>query len=228
MAKKGLLVLVLAALVAGGAFAQVNFSFGGGGFFASDFGGGIEATMAGGLGTMKTEMPYTGGGGYLFFDASYAELSFGFFSGGGDSKSTQTYGGTSTSTTTPFKATSLNIGLLGKFPIAVSDSLTVFPAVGIDYQAVVAATQDGEAYKNRDGDEAPGDFSALWIQFGGGVDYSFTSNIFLRCELLYGIRIANKFENDMVDFLKEMMPGITANPLPGHGLTIKLAIGWRF
>jgi len=64
MAKKGLLVLVLAVLVAGGAFAQVNFSFGGGGFFASDFGGGVEASYMGDF--MKFETPYNGGGAYLF------------------------------------------------------------------------------------------------------------------------------------------------------------------
>ena len=77
-------------------------------------------------------------------------------------------------------------------------------------------------------DAGPSDFSALWIQFGGGVDYSFTSNIFLRCELLYGIRIANNFENDTVKIMKDIPVYDSAKPLPGHGLTIKLAIGWRF
>jgi opacity protein-like surface antigen len=220
MAKKGLLVLVLAVLVAGGAFAQFNFSVGG--LFGNDFGGGLEAS--GNNSKSKMEMPYAGGGGYLFFDATYAELSLGVFYGSGSAE--RTIG----TVTRLFDRTltSLNIGLLGKYPFAINESLILFPLLGIDYQVVLAAKWNGRNFEGFSINEkgGPNDFNALWFQFGGGVDYSFTSNIFLRCEALYGIRLANKVENDMTDNWKG--PGISVNTLLGHGLTVKLAVGWRF
>jgi hypothetical protein len=42
---------------------------------------------------------------------------------------------------------------------------------------------------------------------------------------LYGLRIANKFEKDMVDFLDEMSDGATDTKTRlGHGLEIKIAV----
>jgi len=58
MAKKGLLIFVLAAIVAGGAFAQapINISVGAGGFIGGDFGGGVKASMSG-INILKMESP---------------------------------------------------------------------------------------------------------------------------------------------------------------------------
>ncbi|MDR1986516.1 MAG: hypothetical protein LBP88_06035 [Treponema sp.] len=85
--------------------------------------------------------------------------------------------------------------------------------------------EDGDQYQNSDEDDAPGDFSALWFKLGGGLDFSFTDHIYLRGDLLYGLRLANTFENDMVDSI-----GSAADPktLLGHGLEVKIAVGYRF
>jgi hypothetical protein len=210
MAKKNLAVLIIAALTASGVFAQgFGLSAGLGGYFGSDFGGGYEASG------FKIEMPYFGGGGFAFFDATYAELSVGVLAGGGSWKS----GGSE-----DFKVSLMNldIALLGKFPIAVGSSLTVFPLLGADYQVTLSLKdKDGEELEKEGGDKMAGDFSALWFKLGGGLDYAITSNLYLRFEALYGIRLANKFETDTKD-------DNDVDILLGHGLTAKLAVGFKF
>jgi opacity protein-like surface antigen len=232
MAKKTFLLVALAVVAAAGAFAQDEaaapastgsqgrvlgglFSAGVGGYITSDFGGGMEATFPGG--TMTLKMPYFGGGGFLFLDATYAELSFGFAGGGG----TYTYEQTGNAGNSgDFSFTALDIGLLGKYPFDLGSGLSVFPLLGINYRAVVALSQDGVS------SDIAGDFSALWFKFGGGLDYAITNNIYLRGNLLYGIRIANKFENDQVDSTKG--PGVDASTRLGHGLDVKVAVGYKF
>jgi hypothetical protein len=77
-------------------------------------------------------------------------------------------------------------------------------------------------------DADAGDFSALWFKFGGGVDYLLTPQIYLRFEALYGLRLPNKAENDLVDLFDDMGASSDAKSLLGHGLTIKAAVGYRF
>jgi opacity protein-like surface antigen len=235
--KKLVLFSVLAALVAGGAFAQteptqsepaqpestqpafgIKLSAGGGGYFTSDFGGGVEASMNGQTGSWK--IPYFGGGGFAFFDATYAELSVGFFGGGGTMKQE---GGQSNESDMSYMG--LDIGLLGKYPFAISEKLSVFPLLGITYRLMLSVKdEDGEQLKNSDGDDASGDFSALWFKLGGGLDFSLTDQLYLRGGLLYGLRLANKFENDMVDSI----PSGDPKALLGHGLEVKISVGYRF
>jgi hypothetical protein len=215
MKKRIFLGLVLAAVAAGGVFALPEFklSAGGGGYFTSDFGGGVEASGN----SLKT--PYAGGGGFVFFDATYAELSLGFWGGGGTFK--QEMGGQSADS--DMSVMGLDIGLLGKYPFAINEKLSLFPLLGITYRVMLSAKdEDGNQHQNSDGDDAPGDFSALWFKLGGGVDFFFTDHVFLRGGLLYGLRLANKFENDLVD------AGSSVKTLLGHGLEVKIAVGYRF
>jgi opacity protein-like surface antigen len=219
MAKKTLAVFILAALAASGIFAQEQeqpkglLSAGGGALIGGDFGGGIE--YDGG----KSKTPYFGGGVFLFFDATYGELSLGFLAGGGkwgDDDDTK-----------PATITNLNIGLLGKYPFAINKQLSIFPLLGIDYQITVAQKLDGTTHQNKDGDDAPGDFSALWFKFGVGTDFDITSNLYLRGEVLYGFRLTSKAEKDTKDMF-EAMGQSDVKPLLGHGLDVKIAVGYRF
>jgi opacity protein-like surface antigen len=230
MAKKSLVVFIIAALAASGLFAQEReqgqpksfISAGAGALIGGDFGGGVE--FSGGGSVYKLETPYFGGGGFLFFDATYAELSFGILAGGGKIKVPDMMGGDTDST-----ITNLNIGLLGKYPFAINEKLSVFPLLGIDYQITVSRKIDGDEYeRNIDGsDGKPVDFSALWFKLGGGLDYDITSNVYLRGEALYGLRLANKMENDLKDAFDDMGASDSKTRL-GHGLTVKLAVGYRF
>lgn len=221
MAKKVCSLLVLAALAAGGVFAQTAFSVsaGVGGLIGGDFGGGVEKSEGGY--SMKYEMPYFGGGGFAFLDATYAELSFGVSGGAGKMKYTMEGGGQSQTSDSDWSITNLNIGLLGKYPFAISDRFTVFPLLGIDFLAALAAKdEDGDDFFEGS-DNKTGDLSALWFKLGAGADFSITEKFYARLGLLYGLRLPNKAEKDQAD----KMDGKT---LLGHGLTVKLAVGYRF
>jgi opacity protein-like surface antigen len=232
MAKKGLFVLVLAAFAAGGLWAQqeqeqkpqttFGISAGIGGLIGGDFGGGVETSQSGN--SSKSEWPYFGGGGYAFFDATYAELTLAFLGGGGKIKDS----GTGVETTEEnWSITNFNIGLLGKYPFAISDKLSLFPLLGIDYHICLSAkNKDGKDFKDADGNSRTGDFSAFWFKFGGGGDFALTKKIYLRLEALYGIRLANKDETDLKDEYKKR--GVDAKTLLGHGLEVKLAAGYKF
>jgi hypothetical protein len=218
-------MLVLAALAAGGVSAKTDFgvSAGVGGLIGGDFGGGFESSG----GTMKVEMPYFGGGGFAFLDVTYAELSFGISGGGGKLKMTAKYSGLSGTYEADWSITNLNIGLLGKYPIAINERFTVFPLLGIDFLAALSA-KDEDGNDLLDGlnalggsDYKAGDLSALWFKLGGGADFSITEKFYARLGLLYGLRLPNKVEKDMAD-------DYDGETLLGHGLNVKLAVGYRF
>jgi opacity protein-like surface antigen len=205
--KKVLQVMVLAAIVAGGAFA-IDMSAGGGVFYAGGFGGGINI----GIANVNVTMPYNAFGVYGFFDATYVEVSASLGFGSGDSKSNSPYFSSSS-----YSFTGLSFGLLGKYPININDKITLFPAAGIEYQAVLSLKVDGEKL-----DDA-GDLSHLWFKFGGGLDYNLTDSLYLRGTLLYGIRTASKYEKEIVD----LYSGFASTNL-GHGPTLKVAVGYKF
>ena len=248
MVKKGLLVLALAALAAGGASAQdeeegskggkFRLSAGVGGFVSSDFGGGMEASATVpvlGAFESTTKVPYFGGGGFVFFDAAYAELTLGVFHGGGKMKSTTTLGGQSVptmpNTEVDISGTYLNIGLLGKYPFALSNKLSLFPLLGLEYDVCLSVKKEGAGSDQTDG--SAGDYNMLWFKLGAGVDFDLTEKIYLRFEALYGIRLEAEFEKDMVSAAKAQaasmnIAGADVNARLGHGLTAKLAVGYQF
>ncbi|MDR1868659.1 MAG: hypothetical protein LBQ82_01590 [Treponema sp.] len=260
--KNCLAALVFIVLTAGGIYAQSPFklSAGIGGFIGGDFGGGFDASVnvPGFLSMdMSHKSPYYGGGVFIFLDATYAELSFGFFGGSGNSKTSMDVNSTfmtipTVSLETNMSYMGLSIGFLGKYPFRINDKLSIFPLFGIDYQIMLsvkdedgnegissltnmlsilslAGVVDNETLSIISGsipDSKSGDFSALWFKFGAGADYSFNDKIYLRVEALYGFRLANKFEKDMVDAMNSY--NIEADSRLGHGLSVKAAVGYRF
>ena len=216
MAKKCLLALILAVFITGGAFAvpDLTFSIGAGGYFTSDFGGGVVGISRG----RAMETPYFGGGGFIFLDATFAELSLGFFRAGGNVTSEMRYGDINERVRMSWFVEGLDIGLLGKYPFVIDNRLTLFPLLGINYRIIFYSRVDGDSIC------APGDFNALWFKFGGGLDFAVNNNIFLRGQALYGFRARNRRERDLVrDDISE-----NARARLGHGLTIKLGVGYRF
>ncbi|MDR0443229.1 MAG: porin family protein [Treponema sp.] len=123
-------------------------------------------------------------GGYAFLDLTYAEISFGIGS----------------STWKDYSTTNLDISLLGKYPFWINDNLSVFPLLGIEYDIALAHYYKGKEVKDL------GDFSALWFKLGGGTDFYFTDNVFLRFGVLFGMDLS----------------------YGESGLTAKLAVGYRF
>jgi len=232
--KKGLLVLVLAILVSTGAFAQM--SAGAGLFFANDFGGGgIISESIPPFGTLELtmEMPNAGFGTFGFFDLTYAEVTIGFYSGKGDMTMRLKIPGVGEMSEKigEISFTGVNFGLLGKYPISVGNAVTLFPLLGIEYQRVVSGEIIEGGYTFRLSSKEAADFSTLWFKAGAGMDYSLTDMMYLRFSFLYGLRLANKLEKELVEMFAEDfedIPGVSVDTRLGHGLTIKAAIGFKF
>jgi len=145
MNNKIFLVLVIAVLVSGGAFAQFDLSAGGGVYYnerAINVPGGKISNSVVGL--------------FGFFDATYVEVSFGY---GYNLEYDYSY---------------RNLALLGKFPIDIIidniANLKIFPLAGINMMLL----SNG---------------SDLYFDVGVGVDYSISSDLFLRFVGTYGFYI---------------------------------------
>jgi hypothetical protein len=235
MVKKIVLFFIMAVFVIGSVFAvpEFKFSIGVGGYFTNDFGGGAQ--WKSGDWRIASETPNISGGGFLFFDVTFAELSFGFFTGSQTLKNLWDYGSVGyTSEEREYRITGFDISLMGKYPlITINSQLAVFPLYGFSYRPIIDLK-----YKNIYTVDDYEDFNALWFRLGGGMDYFFTGNIFLRFGLTYGYRFPSNYDNNMVEFFDWYILefGIsnpdsnTARTAPriGHGLEIKLAIGYRF
>jgi hypothetical protein len=210
--KRGFLVLVLMAVMAAGAFAQMTV--GGGGYFASDFGGGAKGKYSGVDASFK--MPYYGGGIYAFFDPiPYVELNVGFFFAAGSYDVSASAGGYGASSSTEMNYNGLDIGVFGKYPVNIGP-LTVFPLIGATFRSFTTVDMKGTKY---DGSKA----SAFWFKAGGGLDFSITEKLFLRANLLYGIRLKNKLEEELMKSLNWSNGDLQL----GHGLEVKVAVGYK-
>lgn len=210
MKKNIVMALLIVTLAAGGAFAQM--SAGGGLYLASDFGGGVEKMFGG---TITQKFPYVGGGVYGFFEPlSFVEINVGFFYGGGKWTQITSVGGISNTTEQDATYSALDIGVMGKYPIAVGDALSVYPALGITFRSFTTAEVGDKTY---DAEE----MSAFWLSLGGGLDFSFGEKLYLRANVMYGVRLSSELEDDLVKTLG-------GNTLLGHGLGVKVGLGYRF
>jgi len=215
--KRILLVLILAAIIAGGAFAQM--SVGGGIVYSGDWTSKLSYSPMSGY-SMELKYPWNAFGFYGFFDAKYVEASAGLHFGSVKAEYSISYPGYSFSDTYgEMEMTVLSLGLLGKYPFAIGDKIALFPAVGLEYYLGLSA-------KDKDSGESmddPGDFSHLWFRFGGGIDFDLTEKLYLRGTVLFGIRTKMAYEDDIKD-----LSGGLGDLATGFGPAIKLAIGYKF
>jgi len=202
--KKLVLLLLMAILLAGGAFAQ-NFrlSAGGGVILGPSF-----AEWKGSDSSTK----YSGFdfGINAFFDATYAEVNLGllFNTSKSDIDSARNE-----------DSIYLTLGLLGKYPFSLNYKLALFPFIGIEYNIGLGSKYDGEATEFDDFSMA--DYmNCLSLSFGAGVDFSLTNALYLRGEIGFAIVFNTKVENGYADALDET---IFKGRIP-----IKLAAGYRF
>jgi len=103
--------------------------------------------------------------------------------------------------------------------------LTVFPLFGIDGQIALGDFDDTlrSSFQNAAnfGYEVPtlGEFwNALWIRFGAGADFALFGNLFLRGELLYGIKLNSSHQSRMSDYWDR--GGVS------NGLHLRLSVGY--
>jgi hypothetical protein len=55
-----------------------------------------------------------------------------------------------------------------------------------------------------------------------GGDFPLTGNLFIRGEVLYGIKLNSKYDTEMADYWKEDLRGVS------NGLNIRLGLGYAF
>jgi hypothetical protein len=224
---KKIVAMALCALLCGtAAFAEIGefqLSAGAGGLFGMGLGGGVEASVSGVTLQSKEYAETIGGGGFVFLDATFAELAVGFSTG----SSTITIESPGSSDNSKGTFSALDFSLLGQIPF-VFDTVSVFPLLGIDYQLVLSEKDsDGDEYKGPNDNGGPIDFSSLWINLGIGADLMIGDILYIRGEFLYGIRLQNKFESDIKDTFKAS--GFSdAKDILGHGPSAKLAVGFKF
>ncbi|MCL2252790.1 MAG: hypothetical protein FWC12_12865 [Treponema sp.] len=213
---KKIIAILVIFLCAGAALsAQMQMSVGAGGSFTSAFGGGMKVATSMASGTM--EFPYSGGGIHAFFDATYVEASVGLFYGSMNQVNTVN---SSSSSTKAMDFEGITLGLLGKYPIALG-FMTLFPAVGIECLLITKGTNGNYIITD------PDKFNHLWIKFGVGADFSIAKQIYIRGTVLYGIRFESKFESDFRDNYNNYGYYDNVDPLLGHGIQIKFAVGYR-
>jgi hypothetical protein len=207
MAKKSLLVLVLASLLAGGVWAQESTESGSPGIVGwlqslpLSTGGGLRMDMSHlsfnewvidpvtsrNVGSDQT-LGYFGAGFFGFVDAKYAILklgmSFGNYTykivGGGN------YGTTENATTLGY----FDFDLLAKWPFGpiLGGKLLWYPMVGIGYMACLYADTDGFE---------PADMGRFLFEVAIGADYAITPKLGARADLALGFGGSSKVENDL-------------------------------
>ncbi|MCL2214830.1 MAG: hypothetical protein FWC06_06420 [Treponema sp.] len=224
--KKIVIFMVLAALVAGGAFAQI--SLGVGALFDMSFGNGMK------LDKYVENANNTSFGGFVFLDANYVEVDVSFAYG-----SLKMSGKKADGTNMVFTGNEANAGsvlqlgfsVLGKYPIHMG-SFTVFPLIGASYNMVLSQKdKDGKKVekfydlKNLKESTALAELSQFSILGGVGIDVPFSGNLFFRAEALFNFRLASKSMRDVVDIGKVIDSRVSTTM--GMGPRIKVGIGFR-
>jgi opacity protein-like surface antigen len=190
-------------------------------------------------------------GGYLFFDATYAELSLDIQ--GGVNNYEETIKGTGKGTLItdmPREGTGsetmLGFTLLGKYPFQLRENLSLYPLAGIEYQIALVEKRtpkggsevdrtEGETEFDDTKDYSLSQWNSFFIDIGAGVDLVFRSPWYLRTEFLYSFRLPTPYETAAIDYLKDRFdisqPTLWGNPkMSGltHGPELRIAVGYRF
>ncbi|GMO20645.1 MAG: hypothetical protein Ta2A_27280 [Treponemataceae bacterium] len=180
-----------------------------------------------------------GGGVNVWFDATFVEVNIGLVFGNyffpKEDSDAYKLGGDRTD-----DVMALRVGALGKYPIALNEKVTLFPALGIDYEMALtrkyhAGILKGKGWDGKDdgtyaravnGEKSTmlEQYSALWFKAGVGADFALGEKLYLRTEALYGIRLHNKYESDLLD------AGNNSDKVSiiGHGLDVKVGVGFKF
>ena len=225
------LVLVLVMIGCGAAlFAQgIGLSAGLGGNFAAQFMtfAPTQDAKDAGYKAEDDNGHLIGGGIYAFFDATYVEANVGLMFGNANAdKEPDSPSSSSSYSDKGNDVTALKLSLFGKYPIDLG-GFTLFPMVGIDGQINLGGKYYGEDvpddFKDFAGYEFNELFSYFWIKAGVGVDIPLSDKLYLRPEFLYGIRFNTDQEKDYLDRDPKM-----ADTIAGHGLDVRLALGFKF
>ena len=220
-----------------------SFSAGGGGLLGYTF---TRYTLEGGSIESIQNMDRFNYAGFIFFDATYAELSILIQGGNGTYMENMIFDESTSSTDSTGNGyeTSLGFSLTGKYPFDISDKFVLFPMLGVEYQ--IALTQKRQPEGNIVYDRTKGHlaedrdkndesypihaWNSFWINIGAGTDYFITGSLFLRGEFLFGFRLPTTYENGALEVVKN--PPMNARNPKLAGLTggpnFKIGVGYCF
>ncbi|MDR0602007.1 MAG: hypothetical protein LBG42_06450 [Treponema sp.] len=182
-------------------------------------------------------------GGFVFFDATYAELSVSIQNGVNiyDQMLNVELDGIKPDKGKGWE-TMMGFSLLAKYPFTLTNWLSIFPLAGIEYQvALVQKRQqssgsriynrtNGIYEKNKNSNALSlSDWNSLFINIGVGADFMLGSGLFIRGEFLYGFRLMTPYETDGLSQMKDKihnpnpkLSGLTSGP------SLRIGLGWRF
>ncbi|MDR2072220.1 MAG: hypothetical protein LBP60_02150 [Spirochaetaceae bacterium] len=184
-------------------------------------------------------------GGFVFFDATYGELSVGIQKGlnnYSENMSATSGEDFETGSMTTGKGTEIMLGItfLGKYPFALTENLVLFPLLGVEYQLALEQRRKAgsrpeydrtDGIRESDSDGEPytlASFNSFFIDIGVGADIKLSMALFLRTEFLYSFRLPTPYE---LDALKKPEKWLNVEDPNLGGLTsgpsLRAAIGYR-
>jgi outer membrane protein W len=219
--KKIAILIFFIVFISGSAFTQI--SLGGGLLFDMSFGNGYKWMHNNNF--KQQGINNTTFGGFVFFDYRYIEVDLSF----GYGMLTSTYKAEefgAKSEPDPEKVGSilqLSVSAFGKFPIDLG-VIIVFPLVGLNYNMVLSMsdTNGNNPYEGSD-KTALKELSQFGFLFGAGLDFPINEFFFLRAEVMFNLRLANKANSDAVKFENSKEYKTTL----GMGPRVKLGAGFR-
>ncbi len=222
--KKNIAVLVMLALV-GMVFAQVEMSAGAEVAFAP-----VSIVSILEMGAFNETDTYSSStitlGG--FFDATYIQASLGLAFIGQVTKQVENVNGSITTTTflkDPLeKRADLSIGLLGKYPIALS-LVKIFPMLGFEYSLNLSYEYNGVDVKSSMTDDQKAMLNRFWLKTGLGADISVGEKLYVRPTALFAYGLNNKLETDVMAANKTL--GFTKASIDNFKVEIGVAIGFK-
>ncbi|GHV19780.1 hypothetical protein FACS189494_02230 [Spirochaetia bacterium] len=171
-------------------------------------------------------------GGLIFFDANYIKLDFKFYGVSTTIKSNPVLSQfTAVDQDYELAGTGLGISLFGKFPFQVTPAWKIYPTLGVQFDICMGLhfAKDYTPYRNtKKGDSfvSPASWNAVSLKAGIGADFEFTSNVFIRGELLFDFRFPSPQDTA---YIKALAMGGQQNPSNlNMGFSFNLAFGYHF
>jgi hypothetical protein len=171
-------------------------------------------------------------GGFVFIDFTYAELDIGF----GRYSLSPTGALRGLFTGVPDKdinGASIDLGLMVKWPFGITKEFSIYPMLGGSVQIPLSSDEEIPSYSKFD------IYAAVWGRAGVGADISLTDRIYLRAQILYGVRSKTIMEEEADDLRETQLENDYPTTAPheeveldwetfDHGPQVKLGVGFRF
>jgi hypothetical protein len=149
----------------------------------------------------------------MFFDFKYVEIMLG----------SSVFAEMTYHAENAWRYNSLDMAVLGKYPIKLSESrYTFYPMLGGTYKMVYSVKDTGTNARADD----PLDFSMLWFNAGFGIDHELFGNFYTKTQILYGIRLPTKFEKDLKKIIESVPLGSTKIKF-NHGVSFQFLLGFK-